>query len=118
MMVTGTLLMAACVAIATLSGHAALHYGWALGVLGLGWNLLFISATTMLTRTYRARERIQAQTLNDFMVFGAQAVASLMAGLAVTTLGWERLNLITLPLLAAVLLGAGSLSRRPAAAPA
>ena len=115
--VAGTLLMAGCVAIATLAGHAVLHYGWALGVLGLGWNLLFIAATTMLTRTYRARERIQAQTLNDFLVFGAQAVASLLAGLAVTTLGWERLNLATLPLLAAVVVAMAMLSRRPALAP-
>jgi MFS family permease len=115
--VAGTLLMAACIAIATLAGHAVLHYGWALGVLGLGWNLLFIAATTMLTKTYRARERVQAQTLNDFLVFGAQAVASLLAGLAVTTLGWERLNLATLPLLAAVLVAMAALSRRPALAP-
>ncbi len=115
--VAGTLLMAVCVAIASFAGHAVLHYGWALGVLGLGWNLLFIAATTMLTKTYRAQERVQAQTLNDFLVFGAQAVASLLAGLAVTTLGWERLNLATLPLLAAVLVAMLALGRRPALAP-
>jgi len=115
--VAGTLLMGGCVAIAAFAGHAVLHYGWALGVLGLGWNLLFIAATTMLTKTYRARERVQAQTLNDFLVFGAQAVASLLAGLAVTTLGWEKLNLATLPLLAAVLIAMAMLSRRPAVAP-
>ncbi|HLB85313.1 MAG TPA: MFS transporter, partial [Steroidobacteraceae bacterium] len=86
--VVGTLMMAGCVFIATQFGHAAIHYGWALGVLGLGWNLLFIAATTMLTKTYHVRERIQAQTLNDFLVFGTQAVASLLAGLAVTTIGW------------------------------
>jgi predicted MFS family arabinose efflux permease len=111
--VAGTLLMTVCVGIATRGGHSALHYGWALGVLGLGWNLLFIAATTMLTKTYRRQERIQAQTLNDFLVFGSQATASLLAGLAVTTIGWEYLNLATLPLLAAVLVGIGSISRRP-----
>jgi len=115
--IAGTLLMAVCIAIATVAGHTVLHYGWALGVLGLGWNLLFIAATTMLTKTYRAQERIQAQTLNDFLVFGAQAVASLLAGLAVTTLGWGRLNLVTLPLLAAVLIAMMALGRRRALAP-
>jgi MFS family permease len=110
--VAGTLLMTACVGIATAGGHSALHYGWALGVLGLGWNLLFIAATTLLTKTYRRGERIQAQTLNDFLVFGSQATASLLAGLAVTTIGWERLNVATLPLLAAVLAGIASISRR------
>jgi MFS family permease len=110
--VAGTLLMGACVAIATVAGHSVLHYGWALGVLGLGWNLMFIAATTLLTKTYRARERIRAQTMNDFLVFGAQATASLLAGVAVTHLGWERLNLLTLPLLAAVLVAVASLGRR------
>ena len=114
--VVGTLLMAVCVAIATQFGHAVVHYGWALVVLGLGWNLLFIAATTMLTRTYRAQERIQAQTLNDFLVFGAQAIASLLAGVAVTAIGWEPLNYATLPLLAAVLVSAAAVGRRQAVA--
>jgi MFS family permease len=114
----GTVLMIACVGIAFVAGHAVFHYGLALGVLGLGWNLLFIAATTLLTKTYRRGERIQAQTLNDFLVFGAQAVASLMAGVAVTTIGWEALNLATLPLLAAVLLATLALGRWPATAPA
>ncbi len=117
MIVAGAVLMAACVAIAAVAGHAVLHYSWALGVLGLGWNLMFIAATTMLTRTYRPQERIQAQTLNDFLVFGAQAMASLMAGLALATIGWRQLNLATLPLIAAVLvaLAVTARARRPAA---
>lgn len=109
--VAGTLLMAVCVAIATLGGHAVVHYGWALALLGIGWNLLFIAATTLLTKTYRTEERIQAQTLNDFLVFGAQAVASLLAGLALTTIGWKLLNLATLPLLGAVLAATLAISR-------
>ena len=114
--VAGTLLMTVCVAIAVYAGHSVAHYGWALGVLGLGWNLLFIAATTLLTKTYTRGERVQAQTLNDFLVFGAQATASLLAGVAVTTIGWERLNLATLPLLAAVLLATLAISRRPVVA--
>ena len=115
--VAGTLLMAVCVAIATHAGHAVLHYGWALGVLGIGWNLMFIAATTLLTKTYRMQERIQAQTLNDFLVFGAQAMASLLAGLAATTIGWEALNYATLPLLAAVLVATLALGRRAVPVP-
>jgi MFS family permease len=115
--VAGALLMIACVGIAAFAGHAVLHYGWALALLGVGWNFMFIAATTMLTRTYRPQERIQAQTLNDFLVFGAQAAASLLAGLALATIGWSQLNLATLPLLAAVLLAALAIGQQ-AAAPA
>jgi MFS family permease len=110
--VAGTLLMASCVAIAAFGGHGVLHYGWALALLGVGWNLLFIAGTTLLTRTYRPQERIQVQSLNDFMVFGAQAFASLMAGVALATIGWQRLNLATLPLLAAVLISLALIARR------
>lgn len=108
----GALLMIGCVAIAAFAGHAVLHYGWALVLLGTGWNLMFIAGTTLLTRTYRPHERIEVQTLNDFMVFGAQAGASLLAGLALSTIGWERMNLATLPLLAAVLLSVAFTTRR------
>jgi len=111
-LVIGVLLMASCVAIAAFAGHAVLHYGWALTLLGVGWNLLFISSTTLLTRCYRTQERIQVQTINDFMVFGAQATASLMAGVALATIGWQRLNLATLPLLAAVLIAVALAARR------
>ena len=102
--VGGALLMSGCIAIVAFAGHSVLHYAWALVLLGVGWNLMFIAGTTLLTRTYRPHERIRVQTLNDFLVFGSQAAASLLAGLALATIGWERLNLMTLPLLAAVLL--------------
>lgn len=99
----GALLTTGCVGVAVFAGHAVLHYGWAPVLLGVGWNLMFIAGTTLLTRTYCPHEQIRVQTLNDFMVFGAQAVASLLAGFALATIGWECLNLATLPLLAAVL---------------
>jgi len=110
--VAGALLMSGCIVIAAYGGHAVLHYGWALVLLGAGWNLLFIAGTTLLTQTYRPHERIQVQTLNDFMVFGAQATASLLAGYALASIGWERLNLTTLPLLATVLLAVALGARR------
>jgi MFS family permease len=111
-MIVGALLMSACVAVAAFIGHSVLHYGSALVLLGAGWNLLFIAGTTLLTSTYRPQERIQVQSLNDFMVFGTQALASLMAGVALATIGWERLNLATLPLLAAVPLSLAIAARR------
>jgi MFS family permease len=114
--VAGTVLVIACVAVAAFAGHAALHYGAALLLLGVGWNLMFIAATTLLTTTYRPHERIQAQTLNDFLVFGAQATASLMAGLALATIGWKLLNLVTLPLLVVVLASVVLAGRSRAAA--
>jgi len=91
-----------CVMIAAFWGHAFVHYFAALVLLGVGWNLMFVAATTQLSTTYAPQERFRAQGLNDFVVFGAQAIASLLAGTAIETVGWAALNLLTLPLLIAV----------------
>jgi MFS family permease len=60
---------------------------------------MFVAATTLLSTTYSSGERFRAQGFNDFAVFGSQAVASLLAGVAIETLGWKWLNLVSLPLL-------------------
>ncbi|MGQ0383829.1 MAG: MFS transporter [Gammaproteobacteria bacterium] len=99
----GALLMLVCIAVAAFAGHAVLHYFWALVLLGVGWNLMFVAATTLLTRSYRLHERLQAQTLNDFLVFAAQAAASLAAGAALSAMGWTWLNLAALPAVIAVM---------------
>ncbi|HSW34658.1 MAG TPA: MFS transporter [Steroidobacteraceae bacterium] len=98
-MTAGALLMLACVAIAS-AGHDLMHYWWGLVLLGIGWNLLFVAGTALLTTTYRPAERFRAQAVNEFSVFGTQALASLLAGPAIHALGWRTLNFAALaPLL-------------------
>jgi len=112
-MVAGTLLMILCVVI-DLRGQHLMHYWWGLVLLGLGWNLLFVAGTTLLTTTYRHGERHRAQAINEFAIFGLQALASLLAGVAIETLGWSRLNLATLPFLAVMLVAITWIAVRPA----
>ena len=85
-----------------LSGISVAHFWWSLAVLGVGWNFLFIGATTLLTSTYRPEERARAQGINDLAVFVTMAVSSVSSGLTVTAAGWERVNLSALPLVALV----------------
>jgi MFS family permease len=90
-----------------------MHYWWGLVLLGVGWNLLFVAGTALLTTTYRPAERYRAQAVNEFSVFGTQALASLLAGPALHLVGWRALNLaalLPLALFAAALL-AGSAQR-------
>ncbi len=85
--------------IIALQGHTVLHYWWALMVLGVGWNFLFVGGTTMLTYTYSLAERYSAQAINDFLIFGASASASLLAGTVMHFFGWSTLVLIPIPAL-------------------
>jgi predicted MFS family arabinose efflux permease len=98
----GVLAMIGSAALA-LSGHTLPLYGAGLVLLGVGWNFLFIGATTLLTRSYRAAERFKAQALNDFLIFGVQSFASLSAGAVLFLSSWEAVNLAILPVLAATL---------------
>ncbi|MDH3266615.1 MAG: MFS transporter, partial [Gammaproteobacteria bacterium] len=98
MMFTGALALMAA-SIIGMQGHAVTHYWWALLLLGVGWNFLFVGGTTMLTYTYSMAERFRAQAVNEFLIFGTSATASLLAGSVMHYFGWDRLMWIPLPVL-------------------
>ena len=88
-----------------LAGHHYMHYWGSMVLLGVGWNFLFVSGTTMLTQTYEPEERFRGQAANDFAVFSASATASLLAGSVLHAYGWEWLLVTGMPALV-VMLGA------------
>jgi MFS family permease len=103
-MSVGVVVLFACVVLAVVD-RSLMHYWGALVLLGLGWNLLFVAGTTLLTQSYHPAERYRAQAVNDFIIFGTQAFASLTAGAVIALTSWKVLNLINLPFLL-LLLGA------------
>jgi len=98
-LLVGASLMFGCIAIA-LSGVTLMHFWWALVLLGVGWNFLFIGGTTLLTETYRPEERAKVQGGNDFFVLGVQAMTSLGSGALITGTGWSSINHVALPIVA------------------
>src|SRR5438874_6859492 len=100
-MLVGAFLNVATVAVA-LAGITVAHFWWALVVLGIGWNFLYIGGTTLLTETYRPEERAKAQGAMDQSIFIMMALSSFSSGLTVTSAGWTRVNLLALPLIAVV----------------
>jgi len=93
---TGTLLMAVCIFIA-LDGISVMHFWWALLLLGVGWNFLYIGGTTLLTETYHPEEKAKAQGTNEFIVFAIQGLTSLSSGILISRQGWDALNIYALP---------------------
>ncbi|MDJ0834238.1 MAG: MFS transporter [Gammaproteobacteria bacterium] len=94
----GALLIFACIVI-NLNGTAVAHFWWALFLLGVGWNFMFIGGTTLLTQTYNEVEKAKTQALNDFLVFTSVTVASLGAGALQHLLGWQMVNISVIPFL-------------------
>lgn len=108
LLLVGAALLFGCVGIA-LSGESLMHFWWALLLLGIGWNFLYIGGTTLLTETYRPEERAKVQGSNDFIVFGVQAVSSVSAGALILGSGWRTLNLLAIPGVALIALAAAIL---------
>jgi MFS family permease len=100
-MLTGAALNVVCIGVA-LAGIAVANFWWAMVLLGVGWNFLYIGGTTLLTDTYRPEERAKAQGANDQAIFLMMVISSFTSGMTVTTAGWERVNLMALPLIALV----------------
>ena len=77
----------------------SLNYLFALIFLGIGWNFLFISGTSLLILSYEPHEKFKSQGLNDFIVFTTQATGALSAGFLLNLYNWQTINLICIPLL-------------------
>ncbi len=96
-LIVGAVLMFGCIGIA-LSGVTLAHFWWALVLLGVGWNFLFIGGTTLLTETYRPEEKAKVQGTNDFIVLGVMCLTSLSSGVLICSAGWASLNAYALPI--------------------
>ena len=102
-MLLGGLTLLACVAV-NLLGVGIVHFTAALILLGLGWNFLYIGASTLLTETYQPTEKAKTQALHDFVVFSTVTVTAFSAGAIQGYLGWQVINVGVLPLIALTLI--------------
>jgi len=90
--------------IASIFEQSFFNYMFALIFLGLGWNFLFISGTSLLVLTYKEEEKYKAQGLNDFVVYSVHAIGSLSAGIFITLTNWKIMNLICIPFIILIIL--------------
>ncbi len=84
---------------AHLAGIAFENFAIGLLTLGIGWNFMFIGATTLLTETYRPEERAKVQGFNDFLIFATVATAALSSGHLLAAFDWSVVNYGVAPLL-------------------
>ena len=118
-MLVGILINVICVGV-DLAGLHFLNFAVGLFLLGVGWNFMFIGATTLLTQTHEPSERAKIQGFNDFLIFGTITMAALSSGNLLHFFGWQIVNYGVLPFLCIVLVLVlwlvRSEARKPAAA--
>lgn len=111
MMLLGVGCLLVCVGLG-IASRVLLDYWLTLVLLGLGWNFLYVSGTVLLTRSYHPSERFKAQALNDFVIFGIQAITSFSAGTVLFHSNWDVLMMLNLPALLLMLFVIGINQRR------
>lgn len=119
-MLAGGFAMASCITIGTL-GQTYTHFWAAQTLLGLGWNFLYVGATTLLTETYTVEERAKTQALNELLVFVVTGIAIFFSGQLLHNVGWSAVNLGALPLVLLTLAATAWLwlkTRKPGPQPA
>ena len=53
---------------------------------------MFTAGTTLLQQAYNEEEKAFVQGLNDLIVFGLAAIATLASGFMLSTVGWNMMN--------------------------
>jgi MFS family permease len=101
LMFAGVIAFATCIAIG-LADITLMHFWFALVLLGIGWNFLFIGGTTLLTETYQPSERAKTQGINDFAVTFTQLFTSVGSGWMLARGGWTLVNYFAIPMIAVV----------------
>ena len=101
-LLSGMLILLTCVLLGVIS-RLFWEYWGALVLLGIGWNLLFVGGTLLLTQSYSPVEKFKAQAVNDFVIFSFQSFASFTAGVVLFASNWSILNMIIIPILALLL---------------
>ena len=81
------------------------YYSYLVGLilLGIGWNFLFVSGSSLLVVSYEDKDKFTAQGLNDFIVFSTQGIGALSAGFLLYYSNWKILNILCIPLLIIVI---------------
>ena len=113
MMAAGLVLIAAA-AVIGFAGTGLWNFWLSLVILGVGWNFAFIGATTLVTECHGPEERNKVQAVNDFLIFGSMAIASLSSGALLARYGWTAVTELVFPVViaAALLLAWGTFMRR------
>jgi MFS family permease len=95
-MLVGTLLASTCLVIGY-TGADVMHFWFALVLLGIAWNFMYLGATTLLTETHTPAERGKVQGVNDTAISLTMVLSSLSVGALFTYHGWQIMNVLAAP---------------------
>ncbi|MGW3108177.1 MFS transporter [Streptomyces sp. NPDC001100] len=82
--------------LAAVTGTTQTHFMVALALIGVGWNLMYVSGSTLLAASYRPEERSAVQGVGEVFTLGGSALGALAAGPLLAVIGWTHTNAVYL----------------------
>ncbi|MFO1390137.1 MFS transporter [Cellvibrio sp.] len=101
---TGVVILLSGCALA-LTGTTLHIFHFALLIVGIGWNFMYMGGSTLLTFISDAGLRSRLQSINEFATFSCITLISGLTGWLYESLGWQVILYIAVTLLTAVLAG-------------
>ncbi len=86
-----------------LGGQALIFFHFALLVIGVGWNFMYMGGSTLLTQIPDAAQRTRLQAINEFITFTCVTIISGLTGWLFELLSWHNILYIAITLLLAVM---------------
>ncbi len=83
--------------IIALLGLSFTHFTLAMVALGAGWNLAYVSATSIVTDSHTPEERGKVQAANELVIFSFVALCSFLSGVLLNHVGWDGINIALFP---------------------
>lgn len=80
-------------------GNSFTDYALALISLGIGWNFMYVTGSILLSTLGKGKERAIFQGINEFSIFSTYALASYLAGMLLSIIGWHLMSFICIPFL-------------------
>lgn len=99
-------------ALVNLTGVELTHFLVGLVLLGIGWNFMFVGATTLLAEACSDSDKAMLQGTNELLVLVGNVLASTLAGVLLHGVGWQAMNQVSVPFLVAMLALLAVLGRR------
>ncbi|TGL18250.1 MFS transporter [Leptospira levettii] len=85
--------------VSAIQGTEFLPFAFALILLGIGWNFMYVGGTNLLVEQYHPAEKNTIQAVNDTIVYSIAILSTYSAGYLEHKIGWLSLNLVSIPFL-------------------
>ena len=79
--------------VVALNANGFWPYWWALTLVGLGWNFLYIGGSSLIAKVASPEERGRVQGFSDLVLTSIVAASSLTAGALHSQMGWQAMTL-------------------------